>query len=172
VRLVSRLGTDQAVEPPFAVAERYYPHPSIIERLTYPDSVPLDEDVRFELCSLDKDRISGEMEDAKIIAVKWPSTSNPAATREIISLRPIGRRIFLESTPMQACYIWWNATCLSVQEAFRGGLCACGGSDAQMRDIEAPEIIIQRVHGERNAHPLRTWFRTQEPWDWKSLTCH
>jgi len=43
-----------------------------------------------------------------------------------------------------------------------GANSACCGSDAQMRDIEAPEVIILRLFGDRNAHSLRTWPHSQE----------
>jgi len=63
--------------------------------------VPLSESVRFKLWLLDKDQILGEIVAAKVTAVKWTSTSNPANGLEIISVRPIGRRILLEPTIMQ-----------------------------------------------------------------------
>lgn len=96
-----------------------------IGRLTHSDCVPLSESVRFEMWLLDSDKTLGEMEAVKVIAIKWTSTSNPAAALEIIVGRPIGTIILLESTFIQAlvymvqCYVsphsgtfWWGITAL------------------------------------------------------------
>lgn len=89
-----------------------------------------------------RDKTLGEMEAVKVIAVKWTSTSSAAAAPQIISGRPIGRRNFLYLHSFRPLYIWSNATFLPTQEAFGGGLTApVGVSDAQMRNIEAPEAI-------------------------------
>lgn len=68
-----------------------------IERLTYSHRLPLCGSVRFNLWLVVKDKLPGKMEAVKVTAVKRKSTSNLAATLEIISGRPIGRRSLLES---------------------------------------------------------------------------